>query len=123
MGLAFSRLCFEQFVVPILRQNDIVVMDNLPSHKVAASRAVRQRHAAACSLLQPVQPRGPVSSNSKPYCEKPPPEPSKPSSRPSPKPSPKSVRKSAQTTSLTKAIAANYESALDGLCKATNRVF
>ena len=27
------RAYVEQFVVPILRQNDIVVMDNLPSHK------------------------------------------------------------------------------------------
>jgi hypothetical protein len=41
-----------------------------------------------------------------------PPEPSKRSSQQSPKLSPKSVRKSAKTTLLTKAIAANYESAL-----------
>src|ERR1019366_1361558 len=38
--------------------------------------------------------------------------PSKPSSQQSPKPSPKSVHKSAKTTSQTKAIAANHESAL-----------
>jgi transposase len=36
-GLSF-RAYVEQFVVPILRQGDIVVMDNLPSHKVAGIR-------------------------------------------------------------------------------------
>ena len=37
MGRAFAPMS-EQFVVPILRQGDIVVMDNLPSHKVAGIR-------------------------------------------------------------------------------------
>jgi hypothetical protein len=32
------RAYVEQFVVPILRQDDIVMMDNLPSHKVAGIR-------------------------------------------------------------------------------------
>ena len=38
MDGASFRAYVEQFVVPILRQGDIVVMDNLPSHKVAGIR-------------------------------------------------------------------------------------
>jgi tetratricopeptide (TPR) repeat protein len=66
----------------------------------------------AVAAVQISTPSNSSSLNSKPYCERPPPEPSKPSSQQSPKPSPKSVHKSAKTTSQTKAIAANHESAL-----------
>ena len=43
------RAYVEQFVVPILRQGDIVVMDNLPSHKVAG---IRQAIEAAGAKLR-----------------------------------------------------------------------
>ena len=38
------RAYVEQFVVPILRESDIVVMDNLPSHKVAGIREAQLRY-------------------------------------------------------------------------------
>ena len=111
------RAYVEQFVVPILRQGDIVVMDNLPSHKVAGIREAIEAAGAELRYLPSYSPdfnpSNSSSLNSKPCCERPPPEPSKPSSQQSPKPSPKSVHKSAKTTSQTKAIAANHESALD----------
>ena len=43
------RAYVEQFVVPILRRGDIVVMDNLPSHKVAG---IRQAIEAAGAKLR-----------------------------------------------------------------------
>jgi transposase len=45
------RAYVEQFVVPILRQGDIVVMDNLPSHKVAGIREAIE--AAGAELRYP----------------------------------------------------------------------
>jgi hypothetical protein len=108
------RAYVEQLVVPILRESDIVVMDNLPSHKVAGIREAIEAAGPSCATCprtaQTSTPSNSSSLNSKPCCGRPPPEPSKPSSQQSPKPSPKSVRKSAKTTSQTKAIAANYES-------------
>ena len=105
-----------QFVVPILRRGDIVVMDNLPSHKVAGIREAIEAAGAKLRYLPAYSPTSTPSNssslNSKPCCERPPPEPSKPSSQQSPKPSTMSARKSAKTTSQTKAIAANHENAL-----------
>ena len=110
------RAYVEQFVVPILRESDIVVMDNSPATRSPASAKPSKPPAPSCATCprtaQTSTPSNSSSLNSKPCCERPPPEPSKPSSQQSPKPSPKSVRKSAKTTSQTKAIAANYESAL-----------
>lgn len=37
-GVAFQA-CVEQVLVPTLRRGDIVVMDNLPAHKMPAIRA------------------------------------------------------------------------------------
>jgi hypothetical protein len=110
------RAYVEQFVVPILRQGDIVVMDNLPSHKVAGIRETIEAAGAELRYLPSTAPTS-IRSNSsspssKPCCERPPPEPSKLSSRQSPTPSPKSAPRNAPIISQTKAIAANYENAL-----------
>src|SRR5580658_3930343 len=47
------RAYVEQFVVPILRQGDIVVMDNLPSHKVAGIREAIEAAGAELRYLKP----------------------------------------------------------------------
>jgi len=41
-GRAF-RAYFEQVLVPELKRGDIVIMDNLPAHKVATVRAQQSR--------------------------------------------------------------------------------
>ncbi len=46
----------EQVLVPTLRPGDIVVMDNLPAHKVAASRRDRGRRRASLRYLPPYSP-------------------------------------------------------------------
>jgi transposase len=50
------RAYVEQFVVPILRQNDIVVMDNLPSHKVAGIREAIEAAGAELRYLPAYSP-------------------------------------------------------------------
>ena len=50
------RAYVEQFVVPILRQNDIVVMDNLPSHKVAGVREAIEAAGAELRYLPSYSP-------------------------------------------------------------------
>ena len=50
------RAYVEQFVVPILRPGDIVVMDNLPSHKVAGIRAAIEAAGAELRYLPPYSP-------------------------------------------------------------------
>ena len=105
-----------QFVVPILRRGDIVVMHNLPSHKVAGIREAIEAAGAKLRYLPAYSPDfNPIEqffAKLKALRERPPPEPSKPSSQQSPKPSTMSARKSAKTTSQTKAIATNHENAL-----------
>ncbi len=54
-GISF-RAYIEQFVVPILRQGDIVVMDNLPSHKVAGIREAIEAADAELRYLPPYSP-------------------------------------------------------------------
>lgn len=56
MDGASFRAYVEQFVVPILRPGDIVVMDNLASHKVAG---IRQAVAAAGAELRYLPPYSP----------------------------------------------------------------
>jgi transposase len=46
----------EQFVVPILRQGDIVIMDDLPSHKVAGIREAIEAAGAELRYLPPYSP-------------------------------------------------------------------
>ena len=50
------RAYVEQFVVPILRQGDIVVMDNLPSHKVAGIREAIEAVGAELRYLPSYSP-------------------------------------------------------------------
>ena len=50
------RAYVEQFVVPILRQGDIVVMDNLPSHKVAGIRETIEAAGAELRYLPSYSP-------------------------------------------------------------------
>jgi transposase len=54
-GISF-RAYIEQFVVPILRPGDIVVMDNLASHKVAGIRETIEAAGAALRYLPPYSP-------------------------------------------------------------------
>ena len=50
------RAFVEQFVVPILRRGHIVVMDNLPSHKVAGSREAVEAAGAELRYLPAYSP-------------------------------------------------------------------
>ena len=50
------RAYVEQFVVPILRRGDIVVMDNLPSHKVAGIREAIEAAGAKLRYLPAYSP-------------------------------------------------------------------
>jgi transposase len=50
------RAYVEQFLVPILRAGDIVVMDNLASHKVAGIREAIEAAAAELRYLPPYSP-------------------------------------------------------------------
>jgi transposase len=50
------RAYVEQFVVPILRPGDIVVMDNLASHKVAGIRSAIEAAGAELRYLPPYSP-------------------------------------------------------------------
>ena len=50
------RAYIEQFVVPILRHGDIVVMDNLPSHKVAGIREAIEAAGAELRYLPSYSP-------------------------------------------------------------------
>ena len=50
------RAYVEQFVVPILRESDIVVMDNLPSHKVAGIREAIEAAGAELRCLPSYSP-------------------------------------------------------------------
>lgn len=54
-GLSF-RAYVEQFVVPILRHGDIVVMDNLPAHKVAGIREAIEATGAELRYLPAYSP-------------------------------------------------------------------
>ena len=51
-GTAF-RSYVEQVLVPELRKDDVVVMDNLPAHKVAGVREATGRPAPALSTCRP----------------------------------------------------------------------
>ena len=94
----------EQFLVPTLKRNDIVVLDNLGSHK---GKAVRNaiKAAGARLLFLPkyspdLNPIEQVFAKIKGFVRKPRPEPSTPSPTLSPKPSPPSRQTNAQTISL-----------------------
>jgi len=46
----------EQFLVPTLRRGDIVVLDNLPAHKITAVRTAIEARRAQLFLLPPYSP-------------------------------------------------------------------
>jgi transposase len=54
-GAAFTAWV-ERLLVPTLTPGDIVVLDNLPAHKVTAARAAIERAGAALLLLPPYSP-------------------------------------------------------------------
>jgi transposase len=55
-----NAACFlayvEQFLAPALREGDVVVMDNLPAHKVAGVREAIERTGATLRYLPPYSP-------------------------------------------------------------------
>ena len=111
------RAWVEQFLVPELKPSDIVILDNLPSHKVEGVRAAIEEPAPGCSTCLPTAPISTRSSsgspNSKPCCAKPRREPSTPVSTPSQPHSKPSLPTNAQIISQTQDIDANNENALD----------
>jgi len=115
---AISIFCayVAQGLVPILRPGDIVILDNLASHKVAGVRAMIEATGASLRYLPPYSPTSTRSSSSSPSskraCARLPHEPSARCSPPSPTPSQPSPQPSAPTISPTQAIATNHESAL-----------
>lgn len=50
------RAWTEQFLAPVLKPGDIVVMDNLPSHKVSGIREAIEARGAMLSYLPPYSP-------------------------------------------------------------------
>lgn len=50
------RAYVEQFLAPVLKPGDVVVMDNLSSHKVAGVRAAIEARGAALLYLPPYSP-------------------------------------------------------------------
>ena len=111
------RAYVEQFVVPILKPGDIVVMDNLASHKVAGVREAIEAAGAELRYLPPYSPDfNPIEqffAKLKALLRKAAARTVEARSQRLLKSSPRSDRKNAQTTSPTKAIATNHESALN----------
>jgi transposase len=56
MNGACFRAYVEHFLAPTLRKGDVVVMDNLPSHKVAGVREAIERAGATLRYLPPYSP-------------------------------------------------------------------
>jgi len=56
MNGAIFLAWLEQFLIPTLSAGDIVVMDNLPAHKIAAVRALIEAAGAALLYLPPYSP-------------------------------------------------------------------
>jgi hypothetical protein len=95
----------EQMLAPSLRLGDLVIMDNLPAHKVAGVREAIRPPARDSSISRPIPPTSIQSRRPSPRsrhsCEKPPPGPSPRFGTPSPPPSTRSPRMVAPTTSPT----------------------
>ena len=93
----------EHVLVPTLSPGDIVIMDNLGSHKGACVRKAIEAKARSFSIFRPTAPTSirskTPSRNSRRYCAKPPSEPSIPSGKGSAPCSLSSPLKSAQTSS------------------------
>ena len=85
------RAYVEQVLAPTLQPGDMVVLDNLASHKVVGVRQAIEATGARVRYLPAYSPDlNPIEqaiAKLKPSCEKPLPEPSPRSSRPLPLPS------------------------------------
>ena len=112
------RAWVEQFLVPELKPGDIVILDNLPSHKVEGVRAAIENAGARLLYLPSYSPDlNPIEQwfaklKALLRCAKPRREPSTPSSTPSPPHSKPSPPTNAQIISQTQVIDANNENAL-----------
>jgi hypothetical protein len=86
-GEIFLAWC-EQMLAPLLRPDDIVVMDNLPAHKVAGIRQAIEARGARLLYLPPTAPISTRSRTPSPSSRltfaRPPHEPSTPSKPPPP---------------------------------------
>ena len=93
----------EQALVPELRPHDIVIMDNLPAHKVHGVRQAIEAAGASLRYLPPYSPDfNPIEmafANSRPRCAPPPREPFRTSGKPSLTPFVASPQKNAPTIS------------------------
>jgi hypothetical protein len=85
------RAWTEQFLASVLRPGDIIIRDNLPSHKVAGTREAIELHGALLHYSRPPARTSIPSSKSlpsiRPPCEKPPHAPSQNTGAKHPKPS------------------------------------
>ena len=93
-----------QVLVPELKRGDIVIMDNLPAHKVTGIREAIECAGASLIYLPPYSPDfNPIekafSQSSKRSCEKPEPARSRNSGLPSPVHLKRLAKRSAKTTS------------------------
>ena len=97
------RTYVEKVLVPTLHQGDIVILDNLGSHKSKAVRTLIRAAGAKLFFLPKyspdLNPIEQVFASSNTCCEKPPHEPSKPSAPRSAKSSEPSPKRNAPTTS------------------------
>lgn len=116
MNAVCFRAYVEQCLVPTLSPGDIVIIDNLSSHKAAGVREAIEATGASLRYLPPYSPISIRSSrsspSSKPSCARSPPEQPTPSSPPSLLRSISSPQPSATTISQTQAIASNREKML-----------
>ena len=106
-GLAFQAYV-DQVLVPELKPGDVVVMDNLGSHKGASVRSSIEAAGARLLYLPPTVPtsirsRSP-SPNSRPSCARPPSEPSRACGPGSENAFPPSAQTNAKTTSPPQAM-------------------
>ena len=97
------RAYVEQFLVPTLKPNDIVILDNLGSHKGKAARKAVKATGARLLILPNTRPTSIRSNSSSPkskaWFERLRPERSTPFLTPSPKPSRRLSRSNAKTIS------------------------
>jgi len=107
----------EQVLIPTLQPDDIVVMDNLPAHKIAAVRAAIAKAGAQFFLLPPYSPdMNPIEMafpSSRPCCARHPNEPAMASGGASASYWTASLPTNAPITSPPPATATHSENALD----------
>ena len=94
----------QQVLAPTLRKGDVVILDNLPAHKISAVRQAAEATGAQLLFLPPYSPGFNLIENAfsklkRRSCARRQPAPSTSSGRPSPAPSTPSHQPSAPTTS------------------------